>query len=486
MQADVAAFQPEEALSSAISYQRSSCVKQPTMFSLTRTLILKLWLIHVTLATTFHPNCTIPPEGTRYVAEPNVRSTLSILWNALYTIFVCTWVIQHLNVPPQGPKVHLLKSFLRSFWSQFKWMLATIMLPDYLVGKAFGDYMDVREFKKTKHIRNWTVTHAYYCIPGGFLLEFPSKEEPTAINTAQLLYLLNKNAIDCTPTITEAEIKEKGQGDFFAKLLAVFQLIWLIIQLITRKTLNLPSTKIEITTLSFAVCSLVTYILWFWKPQSPKIPTYISLIRDIDQWDNKSQNEKEKPKECFSQADREKWLYLRLTSLVPASFFTQSLFPSKDIRELAKALPNDIYNWNSELWGLEHGDLQLSGKREFYWSISGEDVGFILGGVILGACHCIAWNFDFPTPIERTLWRVASIIVIAVMPVYYLLWLGNYLSEKRFRYRSIEVDTILAWLAFVIFGVARLYLLGAAFRDLFFLPPEAFITTWAASLPGFG
>lgn len=365
-------------------------------------------------------------------------------------------------------------------------MLVTIMLPEYLVGKAFGDYVDVSRFKRSEHITSWTVTHAYYCNSGGFLLDYPSKEEHTAINTAQLLYLLDKKAINCTPTITEAEIKEKGQGDFFAKLLAVIQLIWLVVQLITRKTLNLPSTKIEITALSFAVCSLVTYTLWFWKPQSPKIPTYISLIRNTEQWDNESQDENEKSKESRARVSRETWLYLRLTSLVSASFFTQSLFPSKDIRELAKALPNDIYNWNSELWRLEHGDLQLSGKREFYWNMSGEDVGFIFGGVILGACHCIAWNFDFPTPIERTVWRVASIIVIAVMPVYYLLWLGTYLSEKRFRYQSIEVDTILAWLAFVIFGVARLYLLGAAFRDLFFLPPEAFITTWAASLPGFG
>lgn len=483
MQADVAAFQPEEALSSAISYQRSSCVKQPTMFSLTRTLILKLWLIHVTLATTFHPNCTIPPEGTRYVAEPNVRSTLSILWNALYTIFVCTWVIQHLNVPPQEPEVHFLKSFWRSFWSQLKWMLVTIMLPEYLVGKAFGDYVDVRRFKRSEHITSWTVTHAYYCNSGGFLLDFPSKDEPIAINTAQLRYLLDKKAINSTPTITEAEIKEKGQGDFFAKLLAVLQLIWLVMQLITRKTLNLRPTKIEITALSFAVCSLVTYTLWFWKPQSPKIPTYISLIRETKDWDNKSLSEKSK--EFQAEVNRETWLYWRLISLVPASFFTQSLFPSMDIREPAKTLRNDIYNSNSELLRFEHGRVDLYGKKVDYWNMSGEDMGFILGGVILGACHCIAWNFDFPTPIERTFWRVASIIVIAVMPVYYLLWLGTYFSEKRFRYRSIVVDTILAWLAFVIFGVARLYLLGAAFRDLFFLPPEAFITTWAASLPGF-
>jgi hypothetical protein len=503
--------------------------------SLTRALFLKLCLIHVTLATTFHPNCTIPPEGSNYVAEPNVRSTFNILWNAIYTIFVCTWAIQHLNVPAQElRKRSRTRRFLTSFWTKLKWMLVTIMLPEYLVGKAFGDYISTRRFKKdvesfkkdmksdeetvsrnetvvrneepssqTEEIssqKEWTVTHAYYANSGGFLLEFPSRDEPTAINTAQLIYLLQNKVIDSTPTIGKDEIEEKGESDLFAKLIAILQLLWLVIQLISRKVLNLPSTKIEISALSFAICSLVTYTLWTSKPQNPKIPTYISLNPDSD-WEMEPLALAQYPKldlsdyldlsnAEYSALDREEQLRqsleLYLARLVPSSFFTQALFAWKHTRTLGETFPNDRYNWSSVLWLHQYGDPMPLGRKTGYVSFKGEDMGFVLGTVILGACHCIAWNFDFPTPIERTLWRVAIIIIVTIMPVYYLLWFGHYLLEKTFDFESSVGDATLSWLAYTLFGLARLYLLGAAFRDLFYLPPEAFITTWAASFPAFG
>lgn len=46
--------------------------------------------------------------------------------------------------------------------------------------------------------------------------------------------------------------------------------------------------------------------------------------------------------------------------------------------------------------------------------------GVAIGGVIFGAIHTAAWNFDFPTPIERTLWRIASVLSTALLPVMYL------------------------------------------------------------------
>jgi hypothetical protein len=47
----------------------------------------------------------------------NTRSTISLLYNCLFTIFLCTWTAMHLNVP--GEKESQLQTFRR----KCKWML---------------------------------------------------------------------------------------------------------------------------------------------------------------------------------------------------------------------------------------------------------------------------------------------------------------------------------------------------------------------------
>ena len=98
---------------------------------------------------TFKPDCTLPPPGTNYVAGPNTRSTLMILWNCLTIIILCTWNILHLNVPAMRPEPESLLQKWRwtisDFMKKVKWMLVTILVPEFLVGKALGDFVAARE-----------------------------------------------------------------------------------------------------------------------------------------------------------------------------------------------------------------------------------------------------------------------------------------------------------------------------------------------------
>ncbi|KAF2635030.1 hypothetical protein P280DRAFT_474126 [Massarina eburnea CBS 473.64] len=156
------------------------------MILFSRTILLELTFAHFALATTFHPNCTIPPEGSNYVGGPNVRSTLNIFWNAVYTMFVCTWAVQHRNLPPQTYKHKdpnykwwkVWKLWARippTFWTKVKWMLVTILLPEFLVGRALGDYISANYFAKEEEQRNanskWSTKHGFYANSGGFLTE---------------------------------------------------------------------------------------------------------------------------------------------------------------------------------------------------------------------------------------------------------------------------------------------------------------------------
>jgi hypothetical protein len=104
---------------------------------------------------------------------------------------------------------------------------------------------------------------------------------------------------------------------------------------------------------------------------------------------------------------------------------------------------------------------------------------------MFGAIHIAAWNFAFPTSTERMIWRIASIyctspgflvmifgMCYGVLETCEIFWLSDTLYNTFDR-------------AFqpICFGyvVARLFIIVETFRTLFFLPPSAYIATWASS-----
>ena len=50
---------------------------------------------------------------------------------------------------------------------------------------------------------------------------------------------------------------------------------------------------------------------------------------------------------------------------------------------------------------------------------------------MFGSIHIAAWNLTFPIPVEQTLWRIYSILLIVRMPFPFLLIIGFY-SDKHF------------------------------------------------------
>jgi hypothetical protein len=66
----------------------------------------------------------------------NKRSTLTLLYNCLFTIFLCTWSAMHLNVP--GEKDTQLRTFLR----KCTWMLLGVLAPEYVAFLAIVEWDD--------------------------------------------------------------------------------------------------------------------------------------------------------------------------------------------------------------------------------------------------------------------------------------------------------------------------------------------------------
>lgn len=400
-------------------------------------------------------------------------------------------------------------------------MMVVMILPEFFVGRALGDFVAayrsanccsfMQEFAKKSNTQ-WTITHAFYTNMGGFILrdgtaaksgngsqcemtasstslslEFlPSDETtpalsvpfitrlinhglprehkdwvdkwvdneysdedldfdlPVAVNTAHLCTLMRTGLINQLPRISKDEIKDKSKEDVVVKLLALGQVLWLFIQLIDRKVSGLSSTQLEIAVLSFAVCTFLTYLLWLRKPKDIRIPTKVLTTRKM------------------SREDKCRLLYLN-----KFGFFENSLL-DKDTHKPSPTIPNDMYNT----------EAQLFRDRNSGWGIAYEDAGFMLGAVVFGACHCIAWNFHFPTQIEQTLWRVASVFTAAIMPIFYLGWYGlNVLHGTG------KASMILAFMTYTLYIVCRLYIIAEVFRSLFYLPPDAFVATWSSVVP---
>jgi hypothetical protein len=144
-------------------------------------MLANLFIICISAYSEFSTTCTIPPTETNYVSSPNTRGTLDILWSCFFTIVACTWTIQHLNVPEQrGLRDPGLlgdaKWLARGIWTNAKWMLATMIAPEYILGKALADLqaahlsaVHMRPFASRDGVE-WGLTQAFLANMGGFVL----------------------------------------------------------------------------------------------------------------------------------------------------------------------------------------------------------------------------------------------------------------------------------------------------------------------------
>ncbi|KAK0645415.1 hypothetical protein B0T16DRAFT_390028 [Cercophora newfieldiana] len=122
-------------------------------------------------ASTVNPTYTLPPPDTTYVATPNVRSSMSIFWNCVSILLLCTWSIQHLNVPPirqrdDGAMGTIRQAMQNAGPKLNKWTVLTILFPEYLLSRAFGDRLSAHGYFVLDMGENWAEAAGEMGIPG--------------------------------------------------------------------------------------------------------------------------------------------------------------------------------------------------------------------------------------------------------------------------------------------------------------------------------
>jgi hypothetical protein len=409
-------------------------------------------------------------------ASSSRRGTLTIIENSLFTIFACTWSIQHLNVPALGEKGW------KTLPRKCKWTAFTVFFPEFLMAHAilefvmavddmgllnqngwlhalpwwyrccrkmlghsrpiFGDSSDEEtapgsksETASASREQQWTLTHCYFANMGGFYLrerpnsssetssyseaapssraglplearlpfrvgpppEADSSSEaglPTATDPSSeagrsseassssgdiIRIVTARHFADFwesieTPELSVEDLKDKSKTDYFTKALALVQIGQLLLSLIVRKTRHLAFSQLETLTLAFAICGVLTYICYWYKPQDVKRPIEVWLRYEEDNSSGFQQRHFDRLWEVLTNSE------------------------TSEVGQAADRIRND--NIPKAAPDTTHYALYV--------------LAILTAG--FGSIHAIAWNFEFPTPAEQLLWRIATLVSSAVPP----------------------------------------------------------------------
>lgn len=308
-----------------------------------------------------------------WVAAPDGRGTIDILWSCLFTIFICTWTIFH----PDIPKPY------ESQWHQILWKVKVkvmvIFVPELVFAIAISEYFDARKARDALQrlgMKQCDLTHGFFLCMGGFKVISPSGE------TIQLKYNLNSlldhpnqyetqssdvpsdgsvarsnqpSWMNQLKETTSNDIDAFTKSDFLTKGLACIQSLWLFTQVCSRPFQHLAVSNLELSTVAYVFCCLATYILWWRKPQdcTGRISLQCETVEEFDYLD-----------------------------------------------EIG-------------------GEVKLPGSAndDFTWL----NIVVFLVALMFGGIHCIAWNFHYLTDIERLLWRVSALVTmgipVAILPL---------------------------------------------------------------------
>jgi hypothetical protein len=288
------------------------------------------------------------------------------------------------------------------------------------------------------------------------------------------------------PKISKAEIEDKSKGDAISKGVVILQTGWFVTQCIARVVQRLPITELELVTIAFATLNIAIYMLWWHKPLNVQrgVRVYKQRItgQAIDDGDV------EATVGCWDALGD---AFSKLPTAIAGG-------------PLIHELPGHPWTWRIISWpfvkplqilGISGLNQQKNLERvtTFYpngWDGSWMHILFAMVPVTaiasaFGGVHCIGWSFIFPSSLEQTLWRLAS-ISITVVPIMIpsLEYAIDRLPDEYFDEHEV-FRFFITWilpLLFYIFG--RFVLLVLPFLCLRSLQPAAYhIVHWTSLIP---
>ncbi|KAK0460170.1 uncharacterized protein EV420DRAFT_1641498 [Desarmillaria tabescens] len=424
------------------------------------------------------------------------RSTWDVIFSCIATVFACTWIAVHPNVP--GPDLKS-RGWVFIGLHRLKLMVIAIIAPEVIIIWAFRQWMVASII--SKHF-GLTKTHGFFISMGGFI-----GAGGTPIKIADLLQLdglaLFQKSFSVRPdldmssisNITEEELQDRSKGDALSKLVAVVQTTWFVVQYLSRFQESLPVTQLETATLAFAVLNIFNYVLWWHKPLDrdfyESTLAHAGIYHSTEHHMTTSRHAAPCCLACFTLSitlvsDVHRFPFFDYTYTDAHQWFSYATYG-----RFTTAAFQSILQWYRRTmgrilfgrgWSSAYGSVPtlwagtLDYERTWYIGYFGAAVGALFGGT-----HCIAWSSVFASDTERILWRISSLVVTAV-PVALAMQLAFIrILPNRKIVRGIQATTPLLILLYLL---ARMTLLVEAFFSLRFLQPGVLEeVSWTKFIP---
>lgn len=246
------------------------------------------------------------------------------------------------------------------------------------------------------------------------------------------------------------EINDRSKGDLIAKIIAVIQTLWFMVQVAVRDNQGLIVTALETTTLLHTILNIFVYLCWWNKPVGIVFPFDVYPIKK-QRWNPsiKRRATKEEEEAFLGRGKRPRQLSLRI--------------------RLGKYI----------------ADVLTRGGREPSWKIVGIGLCVCLVGSVFRAIQSyFAWNIAFPTGVEGRLWRISALMDVVSPSAAILLGLMCALFSYVTKINTRRLAMLQCMVFAVVYAVARLCLLVLAILELRDIPYGAYLTpSWTIYLP---
>jgi hypothetical protein len=252
--------------------------------------VFLVFLIQAQLPRAANTNTTL--EGWQF--DDNSRSTWTIVWMCFSTILACTWTVLRVDVPS-----HSWSNSQRTAIKVIVWLMA-VLCPEVVawgtvvemfaaksiasscnsVQKPEGRDREPKEGTQAHDVPQWTIAQGYCVKMGGLVLQ-TQDYWVYKVTQRNILAFIRAGIIDSSD-FRDEDIEDRSKADALGMVFTIIQSAWAMCNIIARAAYSLPISPLELGTIAYVACGILTYAFWWHKPKDMTTPISIPLRYDRD------------------------------------------------------------------------------------------------------------------------------------------------------------------------------------------------------------